>query len=188
MENRRYDPLDAILDAALNSYAEAEPLTGLEERILNRAYVAQSKIRVRGLSLLAIGGAALALFCLFFAGVEQKRIEQKTNPQKAIYAHAGARLESHIPSPLPVQPRISLPRPRQAQIRHPRSSPRQLPKREQFPTPQPPSAEELAMLRFIERNPQEAAQAFVSLQREADKPLEIEPLDIKPLQMDGVNH
>jgi hypothetical protein len=57
-----------------------------------------------------------------------------------------------------------------------------------FPMPQPPSTEEQALLRFVERDPKEAAQAFASLQRQVDAPLEIAPLEIKPLATDHVDN
>jgi hypothetical protein len=167
--------LDALLNAALNSYADAEPLNGLEERVLNRASRARPRMRLRYGSLVAIA-ASLGLSCFFAYFTLQKTA---TEPKRADVRVA--RVEPPTPA------RIPLPPPRQERVRHRRSVQR-LPKREMFPTPQPPSAEERALLRFVERDPKEAAEAFASLQRQMDAPLEIPPLEIKPLQTNEVNN
>jgi hypothetical protein len=166
--------VDALLDAALSSYADVSPLNGLEERILNRARCARPGARLRYGSLLAIG-VMLALSCCFIFTVRPTRTEPKRADLPV------ARVEP------PVQARITLPPPRQERARY-RRLVRRLPKREVFPTPQPPTAEERALLRFVERDPKEAAEAFASLQRQMDAPLEIAPLEIKPLETDRVNN
>jgi hypothetical protein len=174
MGNKAHDAVDALLDRALSSYADAEPLNGLEQRILNRASRARPGMRLRYGSLLAIG-ATLALSCCFILTFHQTKSEPKKPPLPI------ARVESPIPA------RITLPPPRQTRVRHRRLVQR-LPKREVFPTPQPPSAEERALLRFVGRDPKEAAEAFASLQRQMDAPLEIAPIEIKPLQTDEINN
>lgn len=173
MEDKSYDPLDALLNAAVKTYVDAEPLNGLDERILNRAGLAHPGTRLRYGPLLAVVGA-LALSCWIAVSFRLENVPPKHVP-------AVARVESHIAWV------ATLPLSRPAQVRHRRPVLR-LPKREQFPTPQPPSAEERALLHFVERDPKEAAEAFASLQRQMDAPLEIAPLEIKPLQTDEVNN
>jgi hypothetical protein len=147
----------------------------LEDRILNRARLARSGIQIQGGRLLFAIGATLALSCLFLVSLEYGRIE----PKREVVAVA--RIEPRLRAAP-----VALPMPRHTPIGHRRL--RRLPKRDVFPTLQPPSAEEQTLLRFIERNPTEAAQAFANLQRQMDEPLEIQPLEIKPLQTDSVNN
>jgi hypothetical protein len=170
VENKPHDPVEALLDAALKSYAESEPLNELEERILKRVSLMPSGGRFKYGPLLAIG-ATLMLSCLFVGSFHHKRIEPKTEVLAVVH----------------VAPKSQISLSRAVKIRRPRPS-RRLPKREVFPAPQPPSADELALLHFIKRYPKEAAEAFAGLQRPVDTPLEIKPLEIKPLHIDESNN
>lgn len=169
MKNKTQDPLDTLLDAAVKTYVDAEPLNGLEDRILNRASLVRSGRSSKFGPLLAIG-ATLALSCFFVAGLKHKRIELKNEASAVV----------RVPPTLPI------PIYREVKTTHTHRL-RRLPKRNVFPTPEPPSAEELALLNFLERNPKEAAQTFAGLQQ-IDAPLDIAPLEIKPLETDESNN
>jgi hypothetical protein len=173
VEDKPNDPLDAFLNAAVKTYVDVEPLNGLDERILNRAGLAQPGTRLRYRPLLAVAGT-LAVSCWIAVSFKLENGPPKHEP-------AVARIESHIARV------ATLPLSRPAQVRHRRPVLR-LPKRKQFPTPEQPTAEERALLHFVERDPNEAAEAFSSLQRQMDMPLEIPPLEIKPLQTDEINN
>ncbi len=176
MENNQRDVLETILDSALHSYSQAEPLAGLEERILNRAGTANVKGSRPYLRSLVVA-SLLGVLCLgVFTLMRPKQIPLVTAAHKPPVPSLSA-LELPVRSPLQQVPTFRPRRPRQA-----------LAKQEQFPTPEPPTAEERNLMRFIERDPKQAAEAFASLQRKSDTPLAIEPLQVRPLQVDDLSN
>jgi len=166
--------LDALIEAAIKTYSDAEPLNGLDERILKRVAFVRPNTRCRYRSLVTLA-ASLALCGLFIA---PRLTEPRAPASDALRPPTSHRLF------YPASPEVRL-APVVKVIHH--RTPERLPKREVFPTPQPPTAEELALLHFVERNPKEAAQAFAGLQQ-IDAPIDIAPLEIKPLETDHPNN
>jgi len=66
-----------------------------------------------------------------------------------------------------------------------RRAPAPLPKQEQFPAPAALTAEEQALRNFVERNPAEAQQVFAQLRKRTSDPIEIQPIQIAPLRING---
>lgn len=62
-----------------------------------------------------------------------------------------------------------------------------LPKREQFPTPTPLTAEERALLAFVEQSPRQAEKVLADTRRRSEEPIRIEEIHIEPLPDGGHN-
>ncbi len=167
--------LDYMIDRALSAYSSAEPLAGLDERVLNRIYTAEAGRRqfrpwqwtLAVVALAAIVVVAIALW------------------PRHVPATKGAAFVAGILPPSRREPRLAPKRAvRIAVGRAP--SPKSYPKQEQFPAPAPITAEERALLAFVEHHPAEARQVFADLRKQGDEPMEIQPIQIAPLQTDGV--
>jgi hypothetical protein len=170
MENN--GELDRMIDSALAAYSDAEPLAGLEERVL---------YRVRG----AVAGRRRVLG---WAGVIAIAVSVV---MAAIVGRAPRHLESKIyivGIPAVTRPVPAVETPRVVAKRPPKSRPSRhmlLPKQRQFPAPPPVTGEEHALVAFVARHPGEARQLFAELQKQSDEPIEIQPIQIPPLQIDG---
>lgn len=57
--------------------------------------------------------------------------------------------------------------------------------RSQFPTPQPLSADEKALIAFFRQDPDRGGEALREMQKQSEAPIKIEPIYIPPLQSDG---
>ena len=84
------------------------------------------------------------------------------------------------PVPVAEKPRVATKR--LAKSRPARQRP--LPKQEQFPAPRPITAEERALLALVREHPAHAQEVFVALQKSRE-PIEIQAIQIPPLQSDG---
>jgi hypothetical protein len=94
---------------------------------------------------------------------------------------------ARVVTPAPAQAALAVERPRvvpKRLVKPHALRPKPLPKLEQFPAPTPMTAEERALLAFVEQHPAEARQVFADLQK-SDEPIEIQPIQIPPLQSDG---
>jgi hypothetical protein len=159
------DKLDRLIDGALASYPDGEPLAGLEQRVLNRARVA----RARRQWMFAWGVGLAVAASIVVVGIAI-RSEHRAVEKPAAVARA-ARVEE-------LTPRVQTAKVRPTKrVRRPKA----LPKLEQFPTPSPLTAEERALVALVQREPTEAQQIFSDLQKRTDGPIEIQPIQIAPL-------
>ncbi len=167
MANER-DELNAILEEGIASYADAEPLAGMEERIFARIRAMETpRRRVNAWwAVLALGLAGMVLASLVIF------LPRHSLPRPATIAAAKA--------PSVDAPRM---RPQQVRILRPkrRLNVKALPKQKVFPTPRPETAEEHLLMAWVARDPEGAARVFESLRQKADSPLEISPIVIAPL-------
>ena len=169
MDNVR-DKLDRLIDGALASYSDAEPLAGLEARVVNRVRLAGARRRIfaRGVGL-AVAASVVVLWIV--VRTEQRRVVPR--PREV------ARVTSVAPPVPAIQRAVRIP----AWVRAKR--PKALPKLEKFPAPEPMTAEERAFVALVKRDPTEAQEIFADLRKRADAPIEIQPIQIPPLQSDG---
>jgi hypothetical protein len=171
MEGR--NELDRLIDRALADYSGADPLAGLEERLLNRIRVMEAG---RGWRFAwALACVAVAALVGAVIGVRAPRAPVLKHSDVAVaMAHGGRVREAEKPGVTPkrlVKPRA----PRQ----------RVLPKREQFPAPAPMTAEERALAAFVGQHPAEAQKVLADLRKRSDEPIEIPLIQIPPLRSDG---
>ena len=187
MKNDERDELDGLIDGALSEYSSADPMDGLEDRVLRRVQAARAARRSPwfyrlGLAIPALAALLLAGMALWMGRDSQPFTTDAT--RKAAVSE---------PSPLTSGPRLS-PAPA-ARVVEPKrgnrtgrgySAPaRSLPKEECFPAPAPMTDEERALVAWVRRAPIEAAQAFADLQKRSAEPIEIQPIEIPPLPGDG---
>jgi hypothetical protein len=160
------DDLDKLIDGALAGYSSAEPLAGLEQRVLNRARAERSSRQRRGWwTAVALAASAVAAALVAVA------------PQRRVPAPVAVVLPP--PQVEPASPAVvsgAAPRPAAA-VRRARG-PRVLPKRNLFPTPSPLSPQERLLVQLAESRPQ------LLLGRPVDE-ICIKPIEIAPLQVDG---
>lgn len=152
------DELDQILDNALAKYAAVEPRSGLEDRILSHLKSpGTSATGVAWWRWAATFAAALVVMILVLWGVE------KYNPQRMVRRPAGSQeqtpsqvVTNHAPV-IPARPMapVTVRRARKhtsTQVAVVAAGP----KLDQFPSPQPLSEEELALVRYVHSFPKEA--------------------------------
>ena len=157
--------VDRILDAGLSTYADAQPIEGLEQRILRR--VQEPAVHRRPV-LLWVGAFAVAaaVVCL---------IVWPRQPAPPVAARTPDRPEA-------VRPQLK------ADVQEPRivRTKRQRPRQAQFPSAWPLTREERALVSFV-MLPAETLPAMANLQREIQiVPLEMQDLQIPPLQTEGL--
>lgn len=158
--------LDSLLDASLRRVAAAEPLAGLDDRILARL---RSAPPPRPWRLGVLAGAALAAVAIFLAVVLPPRAvaPARTPPMIVTTAALPAPPLRTMPLPRPARPRII------AAARAPEPRP------VVFPAPYPLSAQEKLLLAYIRQTPPEEVG-----REEPDRssPLLIAPIRITPLE------
>lgn len=165
------DELDRTIDGALAGYSDAEPLAGLEERVLNRVRLAEAGRRcVLGWVFAFVVVASLAMVAIVV------RTPRHSEPKTYV-----------VGIPAVEGPALAAERPlvatkRRAKSHAPRKRP--LPKQDQFPAPLPITAEERALLALAE-HPKDAEDAFADLRKRSDTLIEIQPIQIPPLESDG---
>jgi hypothetical protein len=163
------DELDKLIDNALATYSAAEPLAGLDQRVLNRV----RERRTRWPWLLAIPAVAAAIL----VAVQIRKADPvpvATFKLEAVHTPA-----SRTPPPEPSRD-LSLDRkgvvgPHGHRVVS-KSAP--APKRRLFPTLSPLTEQERLLVQLAQSYPQEL------LIRSADR-IEIKPIEIAPLQIDG---
>jgi len=169
--------LDRLIDSALAGYSSAQPLAGLEERVLNRVRLTDSaRRRVLGWAVTIAVGASVVVAAIFL------RIPHAPSP--AMHDTAGIQTAAP-PQSVPEELRVA---PKRCRVRietRRAERGRPLPKLEQFPSPTPMTAEEQALRSFVERYPVGAQQAFAQLHKWSNEPVEIEPIQIPPIQINA---
>jgi hypothetical protein len=143
--------IDEWIDDALADYSTAQPLAGIEERVLNR---------VRRRSRIAKWAwATPALASLLLAAV----IVVRTTPGEQQSLNLSPPSASPAPAFMPMRPA----------------------KRFKTAAPKSLTREERALLAFVHRDPAAAVEAFDELQKKSSEPLEIQSIEVQPLQSDG---
>jgi hypothetical protein len=163
--------LDRILEEGLAGYPNAEPLAGIEDRILARIGATQTPRPSYTLFALALAACVVGL-ALFLLPTRQPLPSNVGRPAPAV-------------PPLPVRPATAAHASEPTPAR--RFQAAALRKRRVFPTPSPVTSQEHLLLLLAAKDPDQADQAFASLRRAQDEPLEIAPLVIPPLAAGGQN-
>lgn len=182
--------LDRVLDSALATYADPGPASGLERRILSRiANEASPAPRRRWLAwAIALPVAVGLLLFAVLAGSRLVHAPSSIPPQTRILAlqsegsdmdasGAKGRIESVAPANQS-SPDTKMQPPHA--VLETKSAP--LPKLDVFPTPQPLSPEERALVEFAAHAPQSERESLMAAQREADASLRITAIEIMPLE------
>ena len=190
---REKDELDSLLDAALVTYADPSPDSGLEQRVLARIsaenFAASAPApRRRWLPWgIALAGACCLLFFVVISA--QKRIHPPIhNAQSAKLANTPPAVTTqHGPTPIVSHSAFNhganrtMAKVHRQPIEITHKSP-PLPKREVFPTPEPLTPQEQALVAFAAQASKPEIQALVQARQEAEAPLAIAALHIQPLE------
>lgn len=170
METNHGDELDLAIDRALSAYSEAEPLAGLEGRVLHRVRVAN--VRRRRTMWVGLAAAAVAAGLLVTVLVQPRPMPVVTEVARVAPAPS-------VPKP-GAQTHTARPRVSKRHVAHVR----RLPKQETFPAAAPLTQDERALLAFAARHAAEVTSAFREIDRSGE-PLDIAPIEIPPLSTDG---
>jgi len=169
-QNVMRDELDDILNAHLAKYATAEPRPGLEHRILAKLRADETRAEVRALPKWILAGAAVAIVVIAVA------ISWK--PGKPLHPAVANRppVTVEIPNPKPTPLDKDKLASGQKLIRkhralQPRTAVAADPKLDQFPSPEPLTEEELALVRYVRNFPGEAVM-LARAQEEFEKELQ----------------
>jgi hypothetical protein len=187
VKNDNRDELDDLIDGVLSGYSNADPMDGLEDRVLRRVQAAGAAGRSLwpyrlGFAIPALAAMLLAGIALRVGWISQPRATTAT--RSAAVSEPSSLAYAPPPSPAPAAQLAELKRGNKTKLRH--SAPaRFLPKEECFPAPAPLTDEERALVAWVSRAPIEAAQAFADLQTRSAESIEIQPIQIPPLQSDG---
>src|SRR5262245_21141881 len=162
------DELDRLLDCALATYSDAEPLAGIEERVMRRVAGAR---QLPWLWWLA--GAVPVAACLLLLLTSREAVAPPQRPvevtQAPIVGRAILPAAGFSAGALPERRR----RPRF-------TAPQGVAKRDQFPVATPLTVEEQRLLQLVAVAPE-------ALQPAPLTAIEIEPIQIKPLDLGGTN-
>jgi hypothetical protein len=187
---REKDDLDLLIDSALSTYADPGRDSGLEDRVLvTLAPVRTATPSVRGgwrrrwLPWAVALPIAAGLLILWLSPRGDKPLpasepqEARSAAPKAIAPHANS--SSEVRREVPHRHAVRTTQP---------ASPVQtaqaalLPKRDVFPTPQPLTAEERALVLVVTQTPLPAREALVEAQSLDDSPVRIAEIHIPPLE------
>lgn len=178
------EEFDAILDQAMSEYRDAEPLAGLEQRVLH-------KVQVRQRSRVWLTWGTIAAFAaVLIAGLWLGSRDLSTKQQQAAIISAAPQVHSPAKNNSPqrqptatknlktVEPKLShRASPGFASARtNSDQRPEQNAERPQFPVPEPLTAEEHALLALAQTHPEVLLDS-----PDPAKPLTIPPIQIRPL-------
>ncbi len=171
MTDNERDAMDRLLDEALSTYANQSPGPDLEERVLRRIRAeAVAPRRSFPRWIFAVPVAA----CIFWVVLARMtRVPEPVRPEVAKVAPPAA-----VPR---IAPRIISPQ--RTRNRRPQK-PATLPKQPEFPASAPVTAEERALLAFVERAPEQARELLIDARERSDQPIRMEDIQIPPLQSD----
>ena len=189
---RENDQLDLLIDAALATYSE--PRADLEDRVLQAlaaerepgaAMPQPTPLRRRWLPwAIALPVAACALLALFIQLREPHRTTQARTPSSPLPSHDSSRLTAIAAATTPVtishgaKPGIS----RNALRPSPAPQVAALPKLDVFPTPQPLTSREQALVASTSRAPKAQLLALVTAQHHPEGPVTIAAIQIPPIE------
>jgi hypothetical protein len=168
--------LDRMIDSALAEYSNAQPLAGLEERVLNRIRLVEGARR-RAFGWVAAIAVAASVVLVSILVRMPRTPAPPGNGIVPVPALAPSR-----PVPEAAELHGALKRHHGGIVRKRAEAPKPVEKLKPFPTPQPLTAEERTLRGFVERYPEEAGQALTQLQNWSNNPITIEPIQITPIQ------
>jgi hypothetical protein len=194
MQDKRDQFLDELLAAALEKQASAQPVEGLEDRILQRLRAREQKSGHLGWTAWrpwAVCGGIAAVIVLLLALMWPQRWHNAERRPSVIGSHVNEAAQTPLPSskkqgvartPASVAgmigPKTSISKP------HSRGDPIDVSamRPPRFPTPTPPSEEEKLLLRYVRVTPPEVLRASLEKAQSLQDSLAIAPLEIKPLE------
>ena len=187
---REKDDLDLLIDSALATYADPGPESGLEDRVLVTLAAVRTETpreRVRWRSRWLPWAVALPIAAgLLFLWLSPRRDKPlpASEPQEARSAALRAiapraNSSSGVRPEVPHRHAVHVAQPT-TPVQTAQAAP--LPKLDVFPTPQPLTAEERALVLVVTQTPLPAREALVEAQSLDDSPVRIAEIQIPPLE------
>lgn len=189
---RENDQLDLLIDAALATYSE--PPAGVEDRVLqalanereaSATMPHPAPPRRRWLPwAIALPLAASVLLALLIQLHEPRHPSQARIPSSPLPSHDPSRTTviAAAKTPRPSSHRASQGLPRDTSRPAPNSRVAALPKLDVFPTPQPLTPQEQALVSSTSRAPKTQLLALVAAQQHPDAPVTIAAIQIPPIE------
>ena len=178
--NPHPDDFDHLLDRALTSYTEAEPRSGLEQRILHQVAAETSlsqatdrkwaRFKWAWLAVAAVSGTLTAI--LFYPQPRPRTVILSQNP-----------LNQNSPKPAPASPIASLTS-MPIRVRHRRSLGRAVPTEPSVALLEPTTQEKL-LAKFVSEHRGEAL-TVAKAQAALDQPIAVRPLDVHPIHVQPI--
>ena len=188
------DELDLLINSALSTYAGGGPDPDFEQRILARvAAEAAPKPPRRWLHwALAFSATACLIFLVVLFGLKSVHrpsghAEQNRTARQPQLAGAGTQPPTAADTHAFQRTRPAWPRP-YSRLNAAGTANDRLPKLDVFPTPQPLTPEEQALVVFVAQAPEPERQSLIEAQAKADAPIDIadiqaiESIKIQPLE------
>jgi hypothetical protein len=182
------DELDRLIDSALADYGD--PRTGLEQRMLARVSAEAMRPRLRGwmMAAIAVPGIAVLLVLVYLVpwNLHQQQSQVASSPAKSAVATVvstpavTATGKTVASSPRRIQPGVHT-------VNRVENKAVSRPKLDVFPTPQPLTGEEQALIHFVAQVPEEDRKAIIEAQQRIDEPVNISAIRIPPIQSEQ-NH
>lgn len=175
------EDLDRILDHALTEYRDAEPLAGIEDRILRRVAAQPEPSPRRWAWVFAAAVAAAVVMVAVWLGVRERPHQQAVATKVAAPAQqappSAANVDTAASSSGPSRPVAKAHRSwqRPSSVNTPQVATAK-PVLKQFPAPMPMTSQEHALLALARTHPD----ALLASRDDADQ-INIAPIEIKPL-------
>ena len=189
------DQFDSILDEALSEYREAEPLAGMEDRVLQRLRLQPEVRRISWWKWAAVAACAALVLVALWIGVGSNWFRNSPQNQEAVRQHEGPTPgttpaaektnanQQHPHREIASRDAGTLGKGTQAAHYSPSEHVARIetassngPRAAQFPSPTPLTAEEHVLLALARSN----LDALLN-QPDRSRDLEISPIEIKPL-------
>lgn len=175
LQQMREDELDRILDTGLAAHAAVEPRAGLEDRILANLRAEQARpVGGRAWWQWGLAGAVAVVVAVGVLTWKSSRILHPVianHPPAAMQQPSTQEANPHAAGDIAVAKHTPVRRHGQ-RLAHAAAAEAAVPKLDQFPSPQPLSAEEIALAQYARNFPKEAqlvAQAQEEFALEAQK-------------------
>ena len=156
--------LDSIIDGALSHYSSAEPLAGIEQRVLNRIGTRDTGHRTSKILALALCCPILIALVAIAISVWAPAMSQSAHIDFAALPHVLPPSNAFVIARPPARRARSQIAPGSVSI----------------------SSDERRLLALVERHPAELQQILADMQRRNEEPLEIHEIQIAPLQIPEV--
>ncbi len=184
------DNLDLLLDSALRTYGDPGADSGLSERILarvgaSREAASTASPRRRWLLWAIAMPAAACVLLLVLSGPKKGGAPSghAAGTLRSQNAPVVAAHDKQLPDARPLHTQATARRvPRKPHLVQVAAHPAPLPKLDVFPTPQPLTPEEQALVAFATQSPESERQALLEAQKKSNEPLRIAAIHISPLE------
>ncbi len=175
--------LDNLLDEALSEYRDAEPLAGLEDRVLHRIAKANEEQKATWLRWAIAAACAVVVALAAWIGIARRPIETHA-PDSVATAKPAEQAPAQAPAPVVRAPvvtarrasKVVLPATPTVRATEARAKP------SVFPLPTPLTAQERAFVTALNQS-----SSAVPAASEEDKAITIAEIEIKPLSIGGIS-